>query len=147
MKNILISFSFLFVFGINILHASEDDLCCSSLRSSYRSTPKSTSEDLDDERPKDHYCPISHEIFIDPVIAADGYTYERASIEQWIKQTSDRGIIPPNSPMTGAPLENNNLISNFALRSLVNEWKSGDKPEKQTDDGVCKISCKSPFSS
>ena len=28
-------------------------------------------------------CPISMEIMRDPVIAADGHTYERAEIEAW----------------------------------------------------------------
>ena len=135
-------------------HSSEDDVCCSTLRSPFRSVSKTTgdssdnrSEDLDDKRPKDHYCPISHDILTDPVIAADGYTYERASIEQWFKQSSDRGIVPPNSPMTGAPLESSNLIPNFALRSLVNDWKPGDELKEKSDSEVYKIACKSPFSS
>lgn len=30
-------------------------------------------------------CPITHEIFKDPVVACDGHTYERSSIEKWLK--------------------------------------------------------------
>ena len=30
-------------------------------------------------------CPISLEVMRDPVIAADGHSYERASIEQWLR--------------------------------------------------------------
>ena len=29
-------------------------------------------------------CPISHEPMVDPVIASDGVTYERACIEAWL---------------------------------------------------------------
>ena len=37
-------------------------------------------------------CPISMEIMRDPVIAADGHTYERAEIESWFanNRTSPR---------------------------------------------------------
>ena len=31
-------------------------------------------------------CPITCELFIDPVIAADGTTYERSAIEEWMAQ-------------------------------------------------------------
>ena len=31
-------------------------------------------------------CPITHEIMNDPVIAADGHTYERRAIERWLSQ-------------------------------------------------------------
>ncbi|KAK9828804.1 hypothetical protein WJX72_002158 [[Myrmecia] bisecta] len=30
-------------------------------------------------------CPITHEVMTDPVIAADGYTYERSAIEEWFE--------------------------------------------------------------
>lgn len=30
-------------------------------------------------------CPISCMIFVDPVITADGHTYERSEIERWLK--------------------------------------------------------------
>eukprot|EP00921_Rhytidocystis_pertsovi_P010906 GHVQ01017576.1.p1 GENE.GHVQ01017576.1~~GHVQ01017576.1.p1 ORF type:complete len:674 (-),score=132.04 GHVQ01017576.1:322-2343(-) len=29
-------------------------------------------------------CPITHELFVEPVVAADGFTYERVAIEAWI---------------------------------------------------------------
>ncbi len=32
----------------------------------------------------DFICPITYQIFRDPVIAGDGYTYERAAIVRWI---------------------------------------------------------------
>jgi hypothetical protein len=32
-------------------------------------------------------CPITHEIMIDPVIASDGYTYERRDITQVLNTT------------------------------------------------------------
>jgi hypothetical protein len=45
---------------------------------------------------------------LDPVLATDGHTYERASIEQWIK---GHGAV---SMMTGEPLLSALLIPNQA---------------------------------
>ena len=44
--------------------------------------------------PDDLQCPISHELMRDPVVAADGRTYERAEITGWIGRGHNR------SPMT-----------------------------------------------
>ena len=33
-------------------------------------------------------CPISRELMVDPVLAADGKTYERTEIEQWLESES-----------------------------------------------------------
>jgi hypothetical protein len=30
-----------------------------------------------------YFCPISMEMMEDPVVAADGHSYERAEIEKW----------------------------------------------------------------
>jgi hypothetical protein len=49
----------------------------------------------------------------DPVIACDGFTYERAAIAEWLSRGSAM------SPMTGAPLNNAALVPNLAVRSAV----------------------------
>lgn len=62
---------------------------------------------------EDITCPITHEIFIDPVILeGDGYTYERTAIEKWLESHS-------TSPATGAPLKRIGLITNYLIRQLV----------------------------
>jgi len=33
--------------------------------------------------PPEFYCPITHEVMVDPVVAQDGHTYERQAIEEW----------------------------------------------------------------
>jgi hypothetical protein len=60
---------------------------------------------------KDLECPICQEIMVDPVIAADGHSYEREQIVRWLLTNN-------SSPKTGKLLPNKNLISNFTLRSL-----------------------------
>ncbi|CAF1398845.1 unnamed protein product [Rotaria sp. Silwood1] len=42
-------------------------------------------------------CPITKELFRDPVLASDGHTYERLAIEQWIRSNG-------TSPLTRQPL-------------------------------------------
>ena len=42
-------------------------------------------------------CPITLDIFCDPVLAKDGYTYERKAIQDWIRNHG-------TSPMTREPL-------------------------------------------
>ena len=42
-------------------------------------------------------CPITHQLFIDPVVAADGYLYEKEAIEEWLKEHN-------TSPMTNLML-------------------------------------------
>mmetsp|Transcript_13302 Transcript_13302/g.40992 ORF Transcript_13302/g.40992 Transcript_13302/m.40992 type:complete len:262 (-) Transcript_13302:58-843(-) len=44
-------------------------------------------------------CPISLALVVDPVVAEDGWTYEREAIERWLK---DKDVV--NSPRTNEPM-------------------------------------------
>jgi len=57
-------------------------------------------------------CPITGDIFKDPVMAADGQTYERYAITRWFQDHD-------TSPITGAKLPNLNLTPNIALRHMI----------------------------
>jgi U-box domain len=46
------------------------------------------------------------------VFAADGYTYERRRIEEWLKRSN-------LSPVTQEPLLNNSLVSNHQLHGEI----------------------------
>ena len=59
--------------------------------------------------PSEFVCPITQEIMINPVIAVDGHTYERKSMEKWL-QSHD------TSPKTNEHLPLKVLIPNIALR-------------------------------
>ncbi len=52
----------------------------------------------------------------DPVIAADGQTYERSAIEGWL---ATQGSGPPRSPVTGQLMSSAALLPNLAIRDLV----------------------------
>lgn len=72
--------------------------------------------------PKHLSCPITHELFVDPVIFADGHTYERDAIARWLRDHRE------TSPMTGASFPGRRivLLPNHAMRSQVEEWKANN---------------------
>lgn len=57
-------------------------------------------------------CPITMQLPVDPVIAADNFTYDRCAIEAHF---ACRGAV---SPMTNAPLESMTLRSNTMVRQV-----------------------------
>jgi hypothetical protein len=57
-------------------------------------------------------CPLTRQLMRDPVVASDGYTYERAAIEAWMES---RAV----SPITRAPLPGRELVPNLTMRSAI----------------------------
>ena len=68
------------------------------------------------DHPESLCCPISMELMECPVIAADGNTYDRSSIEDWLARGNT------TSPTTGAPLEHLHLADNHLVKSMVAEY-------------------------
>lgn len=50
-----------------------------------------------------------------PVIAPDGYTYEKRAILQWLQ-------FHTASPKTGMPLRGTQLVDNIAVRNMIIDW-------------------------
>ena len=75
--------------------------------------------------PKSFICPISFNIMKDPVIASDGFTYDRTSITTYF-QRNQTGV-SPRSPLSGVDLPNLNLVPNLALRDAINHLFGNDK--------------------
>jgi hypothetical protein len=67
------------------------------------------------EVPDGYECPISCEIMKDPVIAADGHSYERGEIEGWLRHHA-------TSPKTNLPLAHKNLVPNHNLRQSIEAY-------------------------
>lgn len=63
--------------------------------------------------------PITYEPFADPVIAADGHTYERSSILDWLRRCREQGLAP-TSPLTRQPI-GDELRDNLVVRQLLQE--------------------------
>eukprot|EP00559_Dactyliosolen_fragilissimus_P008860 CAMPEP_0184858494 /NCGR_PEP_ID=MMETSP0580-20130426/3578_1 /TAXON_ID=1118495 /ORGANISM="Dactyliosolen fragilissimus" /LENGTH=593 /DNA_ID=CAMNT_0027354661 /DNA_START=205 /DNA_END=1986 /DNA_ORIENTATION=- len=67
-------------------------------------------------------CPITGEPMQNPVVAADGHTYEKSAIHRWLR-TSDK------SPLTGVILPHKELVPNYALlSSLQDKSEEDDSP-------------------
>ncbi|CDY37899.1 BnaA06g19180D [Brassica napus] len=70
-------------------------------------------------KPPSHYlCPIFQEVMKDPLIAADGFTYEAEAIREWLANGHD------TSPMTNLKMEDCNLIPNHALHLAIQDWQN-----------------------
>ncbi|CAI5513758.1 unnamed protein product [Closterium sp. Naga37s-1] len=68
------------------------------------------------EAPSVLFCPITQEMMVNPVLAADGHTYEQEAIKSWL-ETSDM------SPMTNQKLPSKDLVANHAVRSMILDWR------------------------
>lgn len=66
--------------------------------------------------PLDFLCPITHDVMVEPVLAADGHSYEHESIARWLRDHK-------TSPVTGKILSSKQLTPNLHLRELIQHWK------------------------
>ena len=71
--------------------------------------------------PPELYCPITLELMFDPVLAADGHTYERSAIDGVFARLSPNE--PARSPKTGQVLPFDILVPNVAIRSMCREYQ------------------------
>ena len=91
------------------------------------SSSSTTSNFVGPAPPDAFLCPITQELMADPVIAADGHSYERAEIEKWFatgKQTS---------PMTNSAMASQTLVSNHGLKSQIKEWQGRSNAQRVAD--------------
>lgn len=71
---------------------------------------------LDHAVPRGFLCPITLELMADPVMAADGHSYERKAITAWLRAHD-------TSPTTNLPLPHKLLVDNHALRSAIEDFR------------------------
>jgi len=67
--------------------------------------------------PPECYCSVSHQLFVDPVITCNGFTFERSFITDWFKHKT-------TCPMTREQLSDLKLIPNRAIKSLIEDLKA-----------------------
>jgi len=75
---------------------------------------------VDVDIPHEFLCPITHEIMHDPVLSSDGFTYERAAINEWFLSGKF------SSPMTNAQLTDTQLTSNTNLKTRICQFLYGE---------------------
>ncbi|XVF55313.1 hypothetical protein PTKIN_Ptkin06aG0027300 [Pterospermum kingtungense] len=84
---------------------------CVSLALSEKLTPQSRA-------PKDFVCPITGQIFNDPVTLETGQTYELKAIKEWLNRGNT------TCPITRKPLSSGALPkTNYVLKRLITSWK------------------------
>lgn len=68
----------------------------------------------------DYCCPIGLGLMTDPVVAADGHTYQREKIQDWFASCQLAGKTF-KSPKTNLELDHLMLIPNHALKSVIQD--------------------------
>ncbi|CAF3969897.1 unnamed protein product [Rotaria sp. Silwood2] len=63
-------------------------------------------------------CPLTGQMFCDPVIAEDGHTYEREAIINWLQKHNG------TSPITQQLLNINKLQSNLTIKQLIEQFEA-----------------------
>jgi len=56
--------------------------------------------------------PMLQKLMVEPVIAADGHTYERSAMKHWLQQND-------TSAVTHLPLPHKRLVPNVVIRSAI----------------------------
>lgn len=98
------------------IHLANVEMAVAAARQEEAESVRKKLEKVEFKIPAEMLCPISSDIMRDPVICADGHTYERATIAEWVRRKA-------TSPLTNEPLaEPVLLIPNHALRSLITSF-------------------------
>ena len=71
--------------------------------------------------PDDFICPITLDLMVDPVVAADSHTYDRGAIQKWFDGGSS------TSPKTGAELTATELYPNYTVRGQIRTWQEAQR--------------------
>ena len=79
------------------------------------SAPPSVVEEAP-QAPAAFRCPLTQQVMLDPVLAGDGFIYERSAIEQWL------AVGRKVSPMTNDPLPHTFLTAQSQLRVSIEAW-------------------------
>ncbi|OVA08576.1 WD40 repeat [Macleaya cordata] len=68
--------------------------------------------------PKDFVCPITSNLFVDPVTLETGQTYERKAIQEWLERGNS------TCPITRQKLQSTQLPkTNYVLKRLIASWQ------------------------
>lgn len=88
--------------------------------------PRSEEEKRKDkDAPNDFLCPITLMVMQDPVVASDGFSYEKTAIEDWIRLCEAKDQVP-KSPKTNAAIMRMTM-PNHTLKSRISDWREKHK--------------------
>ena len=107
----------------------QDDESPSPIEDEGRCEANSDSEDQEEKEALAGMpcCPITGEPMRNPVVAADGHTYERKAIKRWLRESN-------RSPMTGATMPHKEVVTNYMLLSSLTSSNSEVKSSKTENE-------------
>lgn len=85
-----------------------------------------------DDVPLTFSCPITGEIFCDPVVISDGHTYERSAILKWLKRND-------SSPITREKIAGKSILPNFVVKTLLDEWPKNQLHGNMMDSSIHQV--------
>lgn len=68
--------------------------------------------------PDEFICPLTLEVFVDPIMTRSGLTFERHAILEWIVNEGNA-----TCPITRTPLFPSMMVPNVALRLRIRNWR------------------------
>ncbi len=80
---------------------------------------------------QDMTCPISKQIFFDPVFASDGHTYENFEICNRLWQIKYKYNYDNISPTTGLKLYDKVVMPNVSMKRIVDEYLKNNPDKKK----------------
>ena len=72
---------------------------------------------MEEDCPLEFRCPLTSACMVDPVMAADGFTYERSALKDWLLQRR-------TSPQNRQPLPHFNVYPNHEKKNQIAQWKA-----------------------
>eukprot|EP00935_MAST-01C_sp_MAST-1C-sp1_P001750 g1750.t1 len=88
------------------------------------------------EVPDDYLCPITRELMVDPVIAADGFAYEREAIERWVqtKKSSPKTNLALNHTMFAPHTNLSEQIEGYLRENTVSSSEAKGEAKDEAKD-------------
>lgn len=74
-------------------------------------------------------CPLSHRVLEEPARAADGFTYSRRALREWLLRDAGGAA----SPLSGRRLRNLRLHPNHALQDRLRQFLRDHDPQPEPD--------------
>jgi hypothetical protein len=93
--------------------------------------------------PDEFICPLTLEIFSDPLMSKHGHNFERNAILEWLAEGN------PECPLTRKPLSPSMLFPNAQMRLKVKKWQEENQLEVSCsgmETGDCIVDGKLVFS-
>ena len=83
-----------------------------------------------EEPPEGLTCPVSKQLFVNPVVGEDGISYSQESLDRWFSNCRAQGK-PLSLPVSRRPCNPRLLRPNRALADLVDQWREAHPPSAE----------------